>query len=148
MHLIARKAFAADARVLGRRGLLLVHISNQFLDLEPVVAAIASRDAWTGVMRDYRPSPLDTGKPSPSVWIALSPNPVMLSLLTQRESDWAPIRSHRYQRLNERPFHHPAALEGALRPQLPGRRAASRRMAASCRATSAAAAVRSVSIPG
>lgn len=95
MHLMTREAFAAYARVLGPRGLLLVHISNRFLDLEPVVAAIAARDSWAGAAFEYRPSPIDPGEPSTSSWIALSRDPVALARLTMREPGWAPLTPRR-----------------------------------------------------
>jgi SAM-dependent methyltransferase len=54
MHLLTHEAFALYRRVLQSDGLLLVHISNRYLDLEPVVAA-AARDGWTARLRHYRP---------------------------------------------------------------------------------------------
>ncbi|SFP62201.1 hypothetical protein [Sphingomonas rubra] len=92
MHLMTREAFADYARVLGRRGLLLVHISNRFLDLEPVVAAIARRDGWAAAAFEYHPSPLDPGQPSTSLWIALSRDPATLARLTARQPGWAALR--------------------------------------------------------
>src|SRR3546814_3391764 len=35
MHLLTREAFGVYARALRPRGILLVHISNRYLDLEP-----------------------------------------------------------------------------------------------------------------
>ncbi|MDG5474019.1 hypothetical protein P6709_20165, partial [Jeotgalibacillus sp. ET6] len=55
MHLMTREAFASYARVLAPRGLLLVHISNRFLDLEPVVAAAARGGGWHSAQLFYRP---------------------------------------------------------------------------------------------
>ena len=46
MHLLTREAFAIYGRVLKPRGMLLVHISNRFLDLEPVVAVAAKEGGW------------------------------------------------------------------------------------------------------
>ena len=43
MHLLTREAFRAYRRHLAPGGLLLVHISNRFLDLSPVVAAEVER---------------------------------------------------------------------------------------------------------
>ena len=42
MHLLTREAFADYRRLLSPSGLLLVHISNRYLDLMPVVAAAAA----------------------------------------------------------------------------------------------------------
>jgi hypothetical protein len=52
MHLLTREAFAIYGRVLDRRGMLLVHISNRFLDLEPVVAAAAREGGWFAARYD------------------------------------------------------------------------------------------------
>jgi len=46
LHLITAEAFGLYGRALARDGLLLVHISNRFLDLEPVLAALAASGGW------------------------------------------------------------------------------------------------------
>ena len=90
MHLMTTEAFVTYSRVIAPRGLLLVHISNRFLDLEPVVAAAAARGGWSGAQLYYRPSPLDANA-SPSVWIALSRDPATVSLLRDRDPDWTVV---------------------------------------------------------
>ncbi len=92
MHLMTREAFATYGRVLGPRGLLLVHISNRFLDLEPVVAAVARDGGWHAARFDYRPSTLDA-EASASVWIALSRDGAVLAALTAAEPGWRPLRT-------------------------------------------------------
>jgi hypothetical protein len=52
MHLLTREAFAIYGRVLTRKGLLLVHISNRFLALGPVVAAAARDGGWQAAEYD------------------------------------------------------------------------------------------------
>lgn len=52
MHLLTREAFATYGRVLTRKGLLLVHISNRFLALGPVVAAAARDGGWRAAEYD------------------------------------------------------------------------------------------------
>ena len=42
VHMLTRQAFATYERVLDDGGILFVHISNQHLDLKPVVAALAA----------------------------------------------------------------------------------------------------------
>ncbi len=91
MHLMTREAFATYARVVARDGLLLVHISNRFLDLEPVVAAIAVEDHWHAARLYYQPGPLE-GTASGSQWIALSRNPRAIAALRALDDDWAPLR--------------------------------------------------------
>ncbi|HEU0066784.1 MAG TPA: hypothetical protein VFQ57_06045 [Sphingomonas sp.] len=91
MHLMTREAFAIYARVLDRRGLLLVHISNRFLDLEPVVAAAAAAGGWQARRLNYMPSPLDGGEATPSLWIAMSRDPASMAMLTRADPDWEPL---------------------------------------------------------
>ena len=96
LHLMTAEAFDAYARALKPGGLLLVHISNRHLDLEPVVAAIARRQGWRGAVRDYDPP-----KEQPpgimltrSQWIMLSKDKraVQRVLDTSPEADWRPLR--------------------------------------------------------
>ncbi len=90
MHLMTREAFAAYARVLQPRGLLLVHISNRFLDLEPVVAALAADGGWHAAKLYYQP-PKYTAVASASQWIAVSRDPATLAALTAGDPQWAPL---------------------------------------------------------
>jgi hypothetical protein len=78
IHLLTREAFATYRRHLSPRGLLLVHVSNRYLDLEPVVAA-AARNDWTARVRKYRPdSSGEKQQESISVWILLSPSKAVI----------------------------------------------------------------------
>ncbi|WP_375428109.1 spermidine synthase [uncultured Sphingomonas sp.] len=98
-HLLTREAFGTYARVLGPRGLLLVHISNRYLDLEPVVANAAKAGGWAASIFEYDPSRLDEAA-SGSSWIALSRDPGVLAGLTARGTDWRALRT----RPNFRPW--------------------------------------------
>jgi hypothetical protein len=78
MHLMTREAFSVYDRALAEDGLLLMHISNRFLDLAPMVAALAEQGGWHGVLRD------DTEHAegqSASVWIALARDEARLDQL-------------------------------------------------------------------
>jgi len=88
MHLLTREAFAGYARVLVPRGLLLVHVSNRFLSLEPVVAAAAADGGWHTLRLAHQPSVLEV-QATPSVWIALSREPDALSQLAAGDPDWS-----------------------------------------------------------
>jgi SAM-dependent methyltransferase len=70
LHLMTEEAFATYRRVLKPGGLLLVHISNRFVDLGPMVAALARASGWHGRIR----SDLEVQGEgaTPSVWIALA----------------------------------------------------------------------------
>jgi len=90
MHLLTREALATYARVLSPPGLLLVHISNRFLDLEPVVAAAAGAAGWHAARLGHTPSSLEVDA-SPSLWIALSRDRTVLGRLTDGDPDWRPL---------------------------------------------------------
>jgi len=94
MHLLTREAFATYRRHLAPGGLLLVHISNRYLNLEPVIAA-AARDGWSARLRRYMPDAKglaahETG----SVWIALSSSPAMIDRLAASDpaAPWRPLK--------------------------------------------------------
>ena len=81
MHLLTREAFATYARYLKPNGLLVVHISNRYLDLAPVVAGNAAT-GWHGTMRIYRASDSEMKQNyTHSVWVALSRDPATLAKL-------------------------------------------------------------------
>ena len=87
MHLLTTEAFAGYRRVLSGKGLLLVHISNRYLDLEPVIAGAARAGGWHGAAllyaaeNDRRRSPQAVS----SLWVALSPDAETLARLTAGE---------------------------------------------------------------
>jgi hypothetical protein len=73
VHLLTREAFAIYQRHLKRDAAMAVHISNRFLDLEPVVAQAAATLGWAamtvsddGWEEDYY---------SPSTWVVISRAP-------------------------------------------------------------------------
>ncbi|MGY2735741.1 spermidine synthase [Sphingomonas sp. UYP23] len=91
MHLMTREAFASYARVLAPRGLLLVHISNRFLDLEPEVAGAAKAGGWHAVQLFYHPVHNDTPAATMSQWVALSHDPKIIAALQRGNAAWAPV---------------------------------------------------------
>ena len=83
LHLLTREAFATYGRALKPDGLLIVHISNRYIDLNPVVAAEAKANGWVAALRHDGPTEEMVNKGArPSLWIALSRNPEKLSQLT------------------------------------------------------------------
>jgi hypothetical protein len=96
MHLLTREAFAIYGRVLDGRGMLLVHISNRFLDLEPVVAAAAREGGWVAARYDDLVSPkfgFDRYISS-SNWILMTRDPAVLQAVTVNpppEGKWRPL---------------------------------------------------------
>lgn len=92
MHLMTKEALATYARVLGPRGLLMVHVSNRFLDLEPVVAATARGGGWYAAALHYVPGLGDNAEATPSDWIALTRDPAVLAGLVTGGGEWQPLR--------------------------------------------------------
>ncbi|WP_044331193.1 spermidine synthase [Sphingomonas hengshuiensis] len=89
MHLMTSEAFDTYGRVLAPNGLLLVHISNRFLALSPVVAAAAEKGGWHAARLIYEPSALEKhDEASVSDWIALSRSLPTLIALTQGHPGW------------------------------------------------------------
>ena len=83
LHLLTREAFATYGRALKPDGLLIVHISNRYIDLNPVVAAEAKANGWVAALRHDGPTEEMVNKGArPSLWIALSRDPEKLSQLT------------------------------------------------------------------
>jgi SAM-dependent methyltransferase len=83
LHLLTKEAFVTYRRALGPDGLLLVHISNRYIDLNPVVAAEAKLNGWHAALRHDRPTQamINRGDRA-SQWIALSPSAEKLAQLT------------------------------------------------------------------
>lgn len=79
LHLMTREAFALYRRVLSEDGLLLVHISNRYIDLRPMIAGLARSAGMTARLREDL-APTGPGA-SGSVWVALSPEPAALARL-------------------------------------------------------------------
>lgn len=69
IHLLTQEAFAIYGRALAPDGLLLVHISNRYLDLGPMVAALARTGGWRGSVR-FDDEPAEGT--SVSLWVALT----------------------------------------------------------------------------
>lgn len=70
MHLLTQEAFATYARALSDDGVLLVHVSNRFVNLAPMVSALANAAGWSGRMR--RDSEGLSEGLSQSEWIVLA----------------------------------------------------------------------------
>jgi spermidine synthase len=96
MHLMTREALQVYRRALSPDGLLLIHISNRYLDLEPVLAAAAEQDNWHGAVFDYVPSLGEQAlNMSMSVWVALAPEADSLMALRISSAEdahiWRPL---------------------------------------------------------
>lgn len=99
MHLLTREAFATYARVLAPKGVLVVHISNRFLDLEPVMAAAAAEGGWTAaLLDDVETDDKIVTVLNNSVWVVLSRDPAVVGRVINAPGavgDWRPLAPRR-----------------------------------------------------
>ena len=97
LHLLTREAFETYRRTLSPEGVLLVHVSNRFLDLEPVVAAIAKSLGMSARQFVYQPDAQGQADSyNPSIWIALTANEAAMVRFTEatgQGGDWMPIEA-------------------------------------------------------
>ncbi len=77
LHLLTDEAFEVYLRALQGDGLLVIHISNRFIELEPVLAAAAKRHGLFAQVRDDIPA--DDALYSPSSWVVLARTPARLA---------------------------------------------------------------------
>jgi spermidine synthase/lipoprotein signal peptidase len=96
IHLLTREALQVYRRALKPDGLLLIHISNRYLDLEPVLAAAAKRDGWNAAAFDYSPELREEGRNlSRSIWVAMTKDKDSLMMLRIASAEdahlWRPL---------------------------------------------------------
>jgi spermidine synthase len=91
-HLLTREALALYRSKLTADGALAMHISNRYLDLEPVVAALAADVGMTCLSRD-EPRRARVGVPGklPSHWAVMAERPATLARLSS-DPRWRPCR--------------------------------------------------------
>jgi hypothetical protein len=84
VHLLTREAFRLYFDMLSARGLLVLHLSNRYLSLEPVVASLAGDAGLGGRLLRHDPSP-DAEGATGSTWAVLARTPEALGNLTKDE---------------------------------------------------------------
>ncbi|MGK2960766.1 MAG: spermidine synthase [Gemmatimonadaceae bacterium] len=95
VHLMTREAFREYLRVLRPAGILAVHISNNHVDLEPLVGALAGDLGVTGRIRYDRANAEVTGAPTdhaPSTWVAIAEDSAALGALLS-DPAWRQLRT-------------------------------------------------------
>jgi hypothetical protein len=70
LHLLTDEAMGVYLRALSPKGVLLVHISNRYIELEPVLAAIAKHRGLVAMVRDDNPQ--DRTYLTASSWVLLT----------------------------------------------------------------------------
>jgi SAM-dependent methyltransferase len=95
LHLTTREAFETYRRALVPGGVLLVHVSNRFLDLEPVVGRIAGDLGMAARMRLHTPTDAERrDSHNPSIWIALADDEATMRRFAATTGDaaaWLPV---------------------------------------------------------
>ncbi|MCB9845740.1 MAG: fused MFS/spermidine synthase [Phycisphaeraceae bacterium] len=97
VHLLTREAVALYVERLAPGGVLAVHISNRYLDLAPILAAIAEDLGLSGRIRTDHPGddePRDQVRRFASEWVALSASEASILNMPHAES-WKPMPAHR-----------------------------------------------------
>jgi hypothetical protein len=92
---MTRQAFAQYERVLDEHGILMVHISNQRIDLQPVVAALAKDAGLVALIGEHDPKGSEESKDLDYTcdWVALARRPEDLgSLATDKRWHWLTTR--------------------------------------------------------
>jgi hypothetical protein len=94
-HLLTREAGQLYLRKLKPDGVIAIHVSNAYLDLRPVAAALAADRRCACLMRcdtDVSPAEMAGGK-LPSQWVVLAPSRAALQPL-EHISRWRAVPSH------------------------------------------------------
>jgi hypothetical protein len=91
VHLLTREALAIYLQKLTPGGIVLFHISNRYVLLEPVVANLAADAGVAALIQDYEPSldDEDAWGASSSTWVAVARDETDLGLLTA-DDRWRP----------------------------------------------------------
>jgi predicted secreted protein len=96
VHLLTEEAFAAYRRYLAPNGLLIVHISNKFLDLSPVISSIATPN-WTARKRSSKaPEAYEENLFFySSTWVVMSEDPKKIETIERLsgKGQWTPVPS-------------------------------------------------------
>ena len=90
LHLLTDEAVAVYERALSPQGLLMIHVSNNYIELEPVLAAIAARHRLHALVRLDAPSGELTVASS---WVALTRDAAKLAAVKagSRKLEWRAI---------------------------------------------------------
>lgn len=106
VHLITREAMDLYFRKLENQGLILIHISNRYMDLEPVLANLSQHGHLSGRIQRYFPIKNDPNGDSelarasererkkqfqyPSIWVLLARNEQALGEIAS-DPRWSPL---------------------------------------------------------
>ena len=92
-HLLTREALAVYLRRLAPDGVIAVHTSNLYLELEPVVAALAGDAELVALTQRYTAGPREEEQGlMSSEWVLMGRNQQAFGSLT-RDSRWKPLQA-------------------------------------------------------
>jgi hypothetical protein len=91
LHLLTSEAFGVYLDALAPQGVLFVHISNRYMNLEPAIAAAVGQRRLHAAVREDEP-PVESPWTG-STWIAITRDPGQLKALAQvaRAMQWRPL---------------------------------------------------------
>ncbi|HUH78085.1 MAG TPA: fused MFS/spermidine synthase [Devosia sp.] len=91
LHLLTDEAFGVYLDALSPKGVLLVHISNRFIELEPALAAVAKKRNLAVTVREDNPA--DRTIVTPSSWVAMLRDPAQIQAVRVLDpaSPWQPL---------------------------------------------------------
>ncbi len=72
VHLLTVESLATSMRTVAPSGVIAVHISNRFLDLEPIVAAAAHANGFVSIIGSDLPAEELTDLADPSQWVIVA----------------------------------------------------------------------------
>ena len=103
-HLVTREAFKLYLEKLAPGGLVLIHISNRYIDLEPLIAAIAADAKLKARYFDTDAAKMEADYPYrfKSSWIALARDEARLKALTEDFDKSAPSQWGKWRALKAR----------------------------------------------
>jgi SAM-dependent methyltransferase len=90
-HLITTEAFEMYKRRLAPGGVICVHVSNRFLDLQTVVAAVAGQVGWRAALFD---ADWTDAMRYPASWVVLGPDANVIQQL-ERNGEGTPLEPPR-----------------------------------------------------
>lgn len=104
-HLVTREAFRLYLEKLAPDGLVLVHISNRYIDLEPLLAALAADAKIAARLFDTENAKPDADSPYryKSVWVAFARGEARLKALTEDFDKASPSAWGQWRALKARP---------------------------------------------
>ena len=89
LHLLTAEALAVYQRALAPNGVLMIHISNRYFELEPQLAAALGERGWHARVLTDRPK--HDGVRTASVWVAVARDPAQLARVTAGGKQWKPL---------------------------------------------------------